>query len=261
MTTTRIAVRAGSPRAQVDLVVGALAPRLVGRTSCTAHVALTAAGMLLLGGDLVHVEVDVGPDCTLELEDVGGMVAYHAPGSASQLTLDVRVGSGGTLLWRALPLVVAEGARVERRTQIELDTGACAVIRETVVLGRQGETGGSLKSHVSITDPDGPVLRENLDVDGSFPEPGILGSLHVLDAVMAVGFRPLPEPGAMLLDQLGAVARHLGNLMHESPMDDVWARWSESAKSSAVSTVTPGVSITAGGVSGPRGVDSVKAVE
>jgi urease accessory protein len=259
--TTRIAVRAGNPRAQVDLVVGALAPRLVGRTSCTAHVALSAAGMLLLGGDLVHVEVDVGRDCTLELEDVGGMVAYRAPRSASQWTVDVRVGSGGTLLWRALPLVVAEGARVERRTQIDLDKGGCAVIRETIVLGRQDETGGSLKSRISITDPDGPVLNEDLDVDGSFPEPGILGSARVLDAVIAVGFRPDPEPGAMLLDQPGAVARHFGNLTHESPMDDVWATWSERAKSSAGFPVTIAVPLTAGGLSSPRGVDSVRAVD
>lgn len=259
--TTRISVRAGNPRAQVDLVVGALAPRLIGRTSCTAHVALSAAGMLLLGGDLVHVEVDVGSDCTLELEDVGGMVAYRAPRSASRWTLDVRVRPGGTLLWRALPLVVAEGARVERRTQIDLDTGGCAVIRETVVLGRQDETGGSLKSRLSITDPDGPVLHEDLDVDGSFPEPGILGSARVLDAVIAVGFRPDPESGAMLLDQPGAVARHLGNLTHESPMDHVWATWSERAKSSAGSPVTIAVPNTAGGVSSPREVDSVRAVD
>ncbi|WP_251038986.1 urease accessory protein UreD [Agromyces sp. ISL-38] len=261
MTTTRIAVRAGHPRAHVDLAVGALAPRLVGRTSGTAHVALSAAGMLLLGGDLVHVEVDVGPDCTLELEDVGGMVAYRAPRSASQLTLVARVGSGGTLLWRALPLVVAAGARVERRTQIDLDQGGCAVIRETIVLGREGETAGSLTSHISITDPDGPVLNEDLDVDGSFPEPGILGSARVLDAVVAVGFRPDLQPGAMLLDQPGAVARHLGDLMHESPMDDVWATWSEIAKSSAVPPVATAVPLTAGGLSSPRGVDSVRSVE
>jgi urease accessory protein len=260
MTTTRIAVRAGHPRAHVDLVVGALAPRLVGRTSCTAHVALSAAGMLLLGGDLVHVEVDVGPDCTLEIEDVGGMVAYRAQRSASQWTLDVRVGSGGTLLWRALPLVVAEGARVERRTQIDLDKGGCAVIRETIVLGRQGETGGSLTSHVSITDTGGPMLNEDLDVDGSFPEPGISGSARVLDAVIAVGFRPDLQPGAMQLDQPGAVARHLGDLTHESPMDDVWATWSEMAKSGVLPEATS-VPVTAGGLSSPRGVDSVRSVE
>jgi urease accessory protein len=261
MTTTRIAVRAGHPRAHVDLVVGALAPRLVERTSCTAHVALSAAGMLLLGGDLVQVEVDVGPDCTLELEDVGGMVAYPAPSSASQLTLVARVGSRGTLLWRALPLVVAAGARVERRTQIDLDKGGCAVIRETVVLGRQDETGGSLTSHVSITDTGGPMLNEDLDVDGSFPEPGILGSARVLDAVIAVGFRPDLQPGAMQLDQPGAVARHMGGLMHESPMDDVFATWSEMATSSAVLPVTTAVPLSAGGLSSPLGVDSVRSVE
>ncbi|GAA1835227.1 urease accessory protein UreD [Agromyces salentinus] len=250
MTTTRIAVRAGHPRAQVDLVVGALAPRLVGRTSRTAHVALTAAGMLLLGGDRVEVEVDVGPDCTLELEDVGGMVAYRALGSTSQLTLAARVGSGGTLLWRALPLVVAEGALVDRRTRIDLDRGGRAVIRETVVLGRQGEAGGSLTSHLSIADPDGPVLTEDLDLDGSSPEPGVLGSERVLDAVIAIGFRPDPEPGSLELDQPGAVARHVGRHTHESSLDRVWASWAEQATSTAASRAAP--EPTPAGVPHPR---------
>jgi urease accessory protein len=243
--TTRIAVRAGAPRAHVDLAVGALAPRLVGRTDCTAHVALSAAGMLLLGGDVVHVEVDVGPDCTLELEDVGGMVAYDAPASASRWTVDARVGSRATLLWRALPLVLAGGARVERRTDIDLDRGARAVLRETIVLGRQAETGGSLTSHLSITDPDGPVLEETLEVDGSLPEPGILGPARVLDAVIAVGFRPDPGPGAMLLDQPGAVARHVGDRTHESPLDDIWASWSQTARSSAGSAANTARRVTA----------------
>lgn len=243
--TTRIAVRAGTPRAHVDLVVGALAPRLVGRTDCSAHIALSAAGMLLLGGDVVHVEVDVAPGCTLDIEDVGGMVAYDAPASASRWTVDARVGSGATLLWRALPLVLAQGARVERRTAIDLERGARAVIRETIVLGRQDETGGRLTSRLSISDPGGPVLDESLEVDGSAPEPGILGSARVLDAVIAVGFRPDPEPGAMLLDQPGAVARHLGDRTHESALDGVWASWSAGARSSAGAVADTALTVTA----------------
>ena len=60
VTTTRIAVTAGEPRAHVELAVGALAPRLISRDATRAHVAVAAAGMVLLGGDHVHIEVDVG---------------------------------------------------------------------------------------------------------------------------------------------------------------------------------------------------------
>ena len=93
MTSTRIAVTAGEPRAHVELAVGALAPRLISRDAARAHVAVAAAGMVLLGGDHVHIEIDVGPACTLEIEDVGGTVAY--PGARSSWILDVRIGAGG----------------------------------------------------------------------------------------------------------------------------------------------------------------------
>ena len=163
MTATRIAVTAGEPRAHVELAVGALAPRLISRDATRAHVAVAAAGMVLLGGDHVHVEIDVGPGCTLEIEDVGGTVAYR--GARSSWILDVRIGAGGTLLWHGLPFVVTDGADVERRSSLTLESGARAVIRETLVLGRHGERGGRLVSALSVVDSDGPILLERLDAE------------------------------------------------------------------------------------------------
>jgi len=105
VTTTRIAVTAGEPRAHVELAVGALAPRLISRDAVRAHIAVTAAGMVLLGGDHVHVEIDVGPGCTLEIEDVGGTVAYR--GARSSWILEARIGAGGTLLGLLVGTVAA----------------------------------------------------------------------------------------------------------------------------------------------------------
>ncbi|NNH05088.1 urease accessory protein [Microbacterium ulmi] len=224
-----MAVEAGIPRAHVDLAVGALAPRLVGRGPASAHVALAAAGMVLLGGDRVHVDIDVGAGCLLEIEDIGGTVAYPSRGTPSTWTVEATLGANAVLLWRGLPFVVADDADVERRTAIVLERGARAVIRETLVLGRHGERGGRLVSESTVSDAEGPILAERLELHGCAPEPGVLGGCRVADTVVAVGFRPPTRPGDLVLAQPGALARHLGAHTHASPLDGVWSAWSDAA--------------------------------
>lgn len=231
MTSTRIAVTAGDPRAHVELAVGALAPRLISRDAVRAHIAVAAAGMVLLGGDDVQIEIDVGPGCTLEIEDVGGTVAY--PGARSSWLLGARIGAGGTLLWHGLPFVVTDGADVVRRGSLTLESGAGAVIRETLVLGRHGERGGRLVSALTVVDAGGPILVERLEADGTEPEPGVLGSNRVVDAVIAVGFRPPAHPMDLEFDRPGAMARHLSDHTHSSPLDPVWDAWVAHAKGRA----------------------------
>jgi urease accessory protein len=227
---TRIAVRQGDPRARVDLAVGALAPRLVSRDASRAHIALAAAGMILLGGDEVHVDVTVGAGCLLELEDVGGTIAYRSDGRRSSWTMAVRIDAGGALLWRGLPFVVTDGAEVERRTTLDLAAGATAVVRETLVLGRHGENGGRLSSSFTAVVADGPLLVEQLDLDGRASEPGVLGAHRVLDTVIALGFEPVTLPGDLVLEHPGAIARHFGAETHTSRLDRVWDDWAGRAR-------------------------------
>jgi urease accessory protein len=236
VTSTRIAVTAGEPRAHVELAVGALAPRLISRDSSSARVAVAAAGMVLLGGDQVHVEIDVGPGCTLEIEDVGGTVAYR--GARSSWLLEARVGAGGSLLWHGLPFVVTEGAHVERRSSVVLDSDARSVIRETLVLGRHGERGGRLVSGLVVVDEGGPILIEHLEADGAAPEPGVLGGNRVIDAVIAVGFRPATRPTDLEFDRPGSMARHLSDHTHGSPLDPVWEEWAAHAQRTGIDVTT-----------------------
>lgn len=226
MTDTRIAVTTGSPRARVDLVVGALAPRLIDRSESHARVALTAAGMILLGGDRVRIEVEVGAGCTLDLIDVGGTVAYPTTAAPSEWLINAHIAEGGALLWQGLPFVVADGADVRRRTDIHLARGATALLRETLVLGRYGERGGRVRSELRVMDADGPLLVEHLDVDAHRPEPGVLSDHRVFDAVTAIGFEPPTTPGVLVLETPGAIARYLGENTHSSPLDATWQSWS-----------------------------------
>ncbi len=152
---SRIAVHLGEARVRVGLVTGALAPRLIDRDAVSARIALAAAQMLLLDGDAVRIEIEVGAGCTVEIEDVGGTVAY--PG-ASSWQVRARIGAGGRLLWRGLPFVVTAEARARRRTELVLGPGAAVLLRETLVLGRHGEIGGAIESGVAAVGGGGPFL-------------------------------------------------------------------------------------------------------
>jgi len=219
---TRIAVHSDGGRVRVELVTGALAPRLINRDATSATVALAAAQMLLLDGDAVLIEIEVGAGCTLEIEDIGGTVAY--PGTSSW---HVRAGiaAGGRLFWRGLPFVVTDEAHAHRRTELTLGHGATVLLRETLVLGRHGEVGGEIASEFVASDHDGPILVERLEADAAFPGPGVLGSHRVVDSVIALGFRPPTDAGDLVLEQPGAIGRYLGQHAHASPLDAVWPLW------------------------------------
>lgn len=72
---------------------------------------------MLLGGDTVELQIDVGAGCTLGVrEDIGGTVAYDGEGRRSRWSVSIRVGDGGLLCWNGKPLVIADGANVRRST-------------------------------------------------------------------------------------------------------------------------------------------------
>ena len=238
MPVTRIGIEPGSSGDAPDagtavratLVVGALAPRLIRRSADSAHIGITAAEMILLDGDVVDLEVEVGAGCTLVLEDIGGTVAYpqrrsRPSGRPAEWNVAVTVGEGAGLIWKSLPLVVADNADVLRTVRVHLADGARALLRETLVLGRSGESGGRIRSATEVSDPGGPVLAEDLLADGGAPEPGVLGVHRVYDQVSAVGFRPPPEAEHLVLEAPGTIARYLGAETHHSPLEPVFDSW------------------------------------
>jgi len=222
-----ISVAPGARRARVGLRGAGIVPWLVSRGPAAASVAIGAGGALLLGGDAVRLDVRVAPGCTLAIEDVGGTVAYDGEGRTATWDVHVSVGDGARLTWRALPLVVADGASVERSMSVTLGAGATAVVRETLVLGRAGERGGAIASRLDVTDPGGPLLVETLRVRGDAPVPGVLGAHRVVDSVLAVGAEPggIPDaPGATVLrlERGGHLVRALGADAHAVDLGPVF---------------------------------------
>ncbi|WP_222844019.1 urease accessory protein UreD [Cellulosimicrobium sp. CUA-896] len=245
-------MRASAGRVRCDLHLGPLSPRVLSTGPGVARVALVATRALLLGGDHVRVEVCVGEGVELELVEVSGTVAYPGRGRAASWHVDVRVADGGLLVWDALPFVVAQEADVDRRTDVELGRDAAALLRETIVLGRTGETGGRVRTRTRAERAhDGELFVEDLDLGRDRSLPGILGTARVVDSVLLVGARP-PDPGdgspagaaagsdplRLDLDGPGAVARHLGAGTHDSGLAAVAAGWAGAVRAAREPTTS-----------------------
>ena len=228
---TRVALVSDAGRPRLDLATGLLAPRVVRVTGSRAEVALVATTATLLGGDEVRLDVEVGTGTWLDLRDVAGTVAYHGRGLPCRVDVRLRVAPGATLTWAGEPLVVSGGADVSRTLDVDVATGGRLLLRDTVALGRSGETGGELRCTTAAAVDGRPALVEELRLGSSArSRPGVLGEARVVDTVTALGWRPTDAPALLgadvyVLEHGGTVARVLAGEAHESRLPALWEVW------------------------------------
>jgi urease accessory protein len=223
---TTIAVDLVGGRHVARLRQGLLRPQVVASGPDRCRIGLLATTALLLGGDVVELDVRVGPGARLDLFDVAGTVAYHGRGAPAAWHVRFALAEGAGLTYAGEPFVVADGADVTRTLDVDLAPGAAAALRDTVVLGRSGQRGGRLRSLTSVRRDGRPVLLEDqrLDPDGLRDAPGLLGAHRVIDTVTWLG-PAQPEPTTAttyaLLDGAGTLARWLGVSLAASPLHRV----------------------------------------
>ncbi len=201
-----------------------------------ARIGLVATEALLLGGDDVRIDVRVGSGAHLELVEMAGVVAYHGRGRPASWTVRIEVAAGATLTWHGEPFVIADGAEVTRTTTIALDDAAAAVLRETLVFGRTGETGGSLRTRTRVNIGEEPLLAEDLALaPAQRAAAGQLGGPaaadRIVDSIQVFGRRPPRAESAQVtwldLDRAGAVVRWTGADLASSPMLELWPAFAE----------------------------------
>jgi urease accessory protein UreH len=215
-----------------------LAPRVLARGAVVrAAFVPTQAGPL--AGDEDRLRIVVGAGATLVIEPVAATLAL--PGAAAiALTLDVTVEAGGRLVLDDAPLIVAAGADVTRRCTLELGDGAVAALRETAVLGREGEPPGTLDSELRATFGGRPLLHEALRVGPASPAVDVHVALaprhRVLGTACLLGVRP-PASAPFELAGPGALRRATGPSLAavEAALAETWRAWSRAVSDAGAS--------------------------
>jgi urease accessory protein len=147
-----------------------------------------------LGGDRIEIDVEVEAGAALELTATAATLAYPAAEQA-HISVTCRVGANGRLAWLAQPLILAAGCDLVSSVEVDLDEGAAAVVRETVVLGRHGETAGRYRGMIRCDLSGRPLLRDEARVDGTDPTTAVvaLGDARAFATLAALGVRPAAE--------------------------------------------------------------------
>lgn len=164
-------------------------PPLVLRATAEAVYLVGGAGGPL-GGDDLSVEVEVGPGAELTVRTAAASVAL--PGeSESYVRVTARVAAGGRLWWLPEQVVAAAGCRHRMETTVTIAAGAMLVWREEIVLGRHGETPGSVRTRFRVDAGSAPLLRHELALGPDHPA---AGGPAVVGAARAVGSVLLLDP-------------------------------------------------------------------
>jgi urease accessory protein len=211
-----------------------LRPMLVDSAVASARVSLVPEGAMLLAGDRISLEVEVGPGARLELVEPAGTVAYDMRGRDASWDVRVVLREDAVLVWHGEPFVAAAGSRTRRRTDVTLAPGAVLALRETLVLGRYGEPPGEVSQQLTATGSDGrPLLVEEL----------VLGSHRVVGSVLLLGAVVPPDEAVadrFELERGGTLWRRLGREAHLATPADAWTAAVRSCARSAAAPGTPG---------------------
>jgi len=204
-----------------------LAPRILGRELGAVRAAFVPTQAGPLAGDHDRVRIVVRSGAVLIVEPVAATLAL--PGAArTLLELDAVVEPGGRLVLDEAPLIVAAGADVERRMTLTLGAGAVAALRETVILGRDGERPGTLVSSLRATLDGRALLHDGLRLRDGDAHVALPPGHRVLTTISLLGLRPDPGRDVLALEGPGALARFSSpsNAGVEAALGELWEAWS-----------------------------------
>jgi urease accessory protein len=174
-------------------------PRILQSDGRLARVVLVQSRASLLAGDDVAIRIELGPGAALEIVELGATVANDVRGGRpASVDVAASLAAGAGLLWLAQPLIASAGCSVDRSLRVDLETGARALIGESVVLGRHGEEPGRVVSHTRITLDGRPLVDESLATEPAWllRSAVVAGDAGMLEALTLAGVRDDAAPTA-----------------------------------------------------------------
>ncbi len=139
------------------------------RTDSEVILVNTAGG--ITGGDAFDLDLAVHSGATLTLTTQAAERAYRAqPDEVGQVAAHVHVSNGVTFNWLPQELILFEGSALNRRLQIDLETGANLLMSEALVFGRAAmhETLHDItfQDRLLITRNGVPLYLDGLNLEG-----------------------------------------------------------------------------------------------
>ncbi|MBO3750331.1 urease accessory protein UreD [Streptosporangiaceae bacterium NEAU-GS5] len=180
-----IATRRGADGRTVLATLRSDPPLTLRQTGATrVHLVSTGAGPL--GGDRLHLDLDVAPGTTLDVRSVAATLVLPGPdGETSRTSIEARVGAGATLRFTPEPTVLAAGCSHHLVVRLSLAEDASVLWREEIVFGRHGERPGRCHARFDATRGGRPLLRQEFvvgdpEIDGS---PAVYGDARCVGSV------------------------------------------------------------------------------
>lgn len=112
-----------------------LFPRVPAEEPLTAAVTNTSGG--LVGGDRLDLEIAAGPGTRLLAMAQAAEKVYRSLGPDVRVETRLRAAEGAWLEWLPQETILFDGARLRRRTVLDLAPGARCLAGEMLVFGRQ----------------------------------------------------------------------------------------------------------------------------
>jgi urease accessory protein len=200
--TAEIVAVAGVGRATRLPVLSSQVPLVLRRTPDAVYVVGGAAGPI--GGDELGLRISVGAGAFLRVRTAAASIALPGPdGLESVLRITADVGAGARLEYLPQPVVVSAGARHATIIRVTLAEGASLLLRDELLIGRHGETGGAARSVLKVDYAGRPLLRQSLEVSGV---DAVTMGPAVLAGHRAVGTALWVDPAAGKAQDAGAAA-------------------------------------------------------
>ncbi len=168
----------------------------------------------LTGGDVISVEVEVGPYAALDMTTQACERVYRSSGGVAKVETRITVADGGSLCWLPQETILFNGASLHRTLRMDLTGSAEALIVEPLIFGRtaMGERLSSIHLHDDWRiHHDGALLHaEALRLDGTaaLDAPHGLAGARACATLLLVSPRAegLVAPMRDLIGKAGAVA-------------------------------------------------------